>query len=46
MAFLLLWLTANLVTALSNFVDALLTAGNQKLYPAMIGTGRKGTGSN
>lgn len=46
MAFLRLWLTANLVIALYNFVNALLTTGNQKLYLAMIGTGRKRTGSS
>lgn len=34
MAFLRLWLTANLVIALYNFVNALLTTGNQKLYPS------------
>lgn len=32
MALLRLWLTANLVIALYNFVNALLTTGSQKLY--------------
>lgn len=34
MAFLLLWLSASLLTALYNFVDVLLTAGDQKLHPS------------
>ena len=42
MAFLPLWLTANLVTALYNFVDGLLTAGIRSCTPALAETGRNG----
>lgn len=44
MAFLLLWLTASLVTALYNVVDALRTAGNQKLCAGHDRIGEKRNG--
>ena len=44
MAFLLLWLTANLVTALYSFAAALLTAGKQKLSPSHECNREKGIG--